>query len=94
MSLSPLVLKEQTMNLKMSKTIFVSSYVLMSKRIETNGLTDLTDQYSQLDSYFWMAFIASFLFCSHSVPFTPRYSRPVIKPIGGLSCALFSIRVL
>ena len=58
MSLVPLVLNDET-SIKMSKIIFFTSYVLMSKLRESIGLTDVTDQYTKLDIYFWLYFILS-----------------------------------
>lgn len=58
MSLTPVALMDQTIGVKMSKNIFYSSYILMSKRRDTNGLTDLTEQYHHLDHYFWASFLA------------------------------------
>ena len=57
MSLSPLSPMEVTEYFKMSKIIFFASYVMMSKKRVSRGLTDLTDQYTRLDPYFWVFFL-------------------------------------
>ena len=81
MSLTPIVLTDKFMSLlKFSRTIFWSSYVIMSKLNEDRDQADLTDQYILIDRYFWITFVICLLILS-AISFIDKFLFSTLRQI-------------
>ena len=82
MSLTPITLVEKFLryNLEVTRTIFFSSYQILSRLNEEKDHTDLIEHYEQIDGYFWIAFVICILVLS-AISFIDKYSFGTLRQI-------------